>query len=111
VERLLERGKPWLAFDGRLRETRAGLVAAAARRWDEAERQFRIAREVAEQMGNRLELADLARLHARMLLDRGGKGDRERAAEMLQQALVAYRAFGMPSYAAEAERLQNQARA
>ena len=111
VERLLELGKPWLAFDGRLRETRAGLVAAAARRWDEAERQFRIAREVAEQMGNRLELADLARLHARMLLDRGGKGDRERAAEMLQQALVAYRAFGMPSYAAEAERLQNQARA
>ena len=62
-------------------------------------------------MRNRVELADLSRLHARMLLDRGGTGDHERAAEMLQQALVAYRAFGMPSYAAEAERLQNQARA
>jgi hypothetical protein len=62
-------------------------------------------------MRNRLELADLGRLQARMLLDRGGKGDQERAAEMLQQALVAYRAFGMPTYAAEAERLQRQARA
>ncbi len=39
----------WITFDGRLVETRAGLAAAAARRWEEAERQFTIAREVAEQ--------------------------------------------------------------
>ncbi|HEX6758661.1 MAG TPA: AAA family ATPase [Propionibacteriaceae bacterium] len=110
VERVLALDKKWITLDGRLLETRAGLVAAAARRWDEAERQFRIAREVAEQMGNRLEIADLGRLHARMLLDRGGKGDHERAAEMLQEALFAYRTFGMPAYAAEAERLQRQAR-
>ena len=36
-------------------------------------------------------------------------GDDERAAEMLQEALSAYRTFGMPAYAAEAERLQRQA--
>jgi hypothetical protein len=60
-------------------------------------------------MGNRVELADLCRLHARMLLDRGSPGDHERAAEMLQEALSAYRAFGMPGYAAEAERLLSQA--
>jgi tetratricopeptide (TPR) repeat protein len=111
VERVLALDKKWLTLDGRLLETRAGLVAAAARRWDEAERQFGIAREVAEQMRNRLELADLGRLQARMLLDRGGKGDHERAAEMLQEALSAYRTFGMPAYAAEAERLQRQATA
>ena len=58
---------------------------------------------------NRLELADLGRLHARMLLDRGGTGDHERAAEMLQETLSAYRTFGMPAYAAEAERLQRLA--
>ncbi|MGH3337973.1 MAG: hypothetical protein ACRDPL_03950, partial [Propionibacteriaceae bacterium] len=91
-------------------ETRAGLAAVAARRWEEAERHFGIAREVAKQMDNRLELADLARLEAGMLLDRGAKGDPERAAEMLQEALSAYRAFGMPTYAAEAERLQRRAR-
>ena len=110
VERVLEFDKRWISFDGRLVVTRACLVAAAARRWEEAERHFGIAREVAEQMGNVLELADLGRLHARMLLDRGGKGDHGRAAEMLQEALSAYRRFGMPAYAAEAERLQRQAR-
>ena len=47
------------------------------------------------------------RLHARMLLDRGGTGDDARAAEMLE-ALAAYRDFGMPA-AAEAERLRSQA--
>jgi hypothetical protein len=111
MERVLEHGKTWLTYDGRLLETRAGLVAAAARRWDDAERQFGIAREVAEQMSNQLELADLGRLHAKMLLARGGKGDHERAAEMLQHALSAYRTFGMPAYAAEAERLQRRATA
>ena len=60
-------------------------------------------------MSNRLELADLNRLHARMLLDRGGTGDDARAAEMLEAALAAYRDFGMPAYAAEAERLRGQA--
>jgi class 3 adenylate cyclase/tetratricopeptide (TPR) repeat protein len=110
VEGLRALGRRWIAYDGRLVETRAGLVAAATRRWTEAERQFAIAREVAEQMSNRLELADLRRLHARMLLDRGGSGDHERAAEMLEEALAAYRAFGMTAYAAESERLRRQAR-
>ena len=111
VEGLLKLGKRWITFDGRLVETRAGLAAAAARRWDEAERHFATAREVAEKMPNRLELADLSRLHARMLLERGGIGDDARATEMLEDALTAYRAFGMPAYAAEAERLRSQAQA
>ena len=59
----------------------------SGRRWDEAERYFAIAREVAERMSNRLELTDLRRLHARMLLDRGGTGDDARAAKMLEEAL------------------------
>jgi tetratricopeptide (TPR) repeat protein len=110
VEGVLELDKRWISFDGRLAVTRAGLVAVAARRWEEAERHFGVAREIAKQMRNRLELADLDRLEAGMLLDRGGKGDHERAAEMLQEALSAYRTFGMPAYAAEAERLQRLTR-
>jgi class 3 adenylate cyclase/tetratricopeptide (TPR) repeat protein len=110
VERVLELDKRWISYDGRLAATRAALAAAAVRRWEEAERYFGIAREVAVQMSNRVELADLCRLHARMLLDRGGTGDHERAAEMLQDALSAYREFGMPAYAAEVERLQHRAR-
>ena len=109
VEGVLAPGKGWITFDGRLVETRAGIAAAAARRWEEAERYFAIAREVAARMPNRLELADLNRLHARMLLDRGGTGDGARAAEMLERALAAYRDFGIPAYATEAERLRSQA--
>src|SRR5215207_3302951 len=110
VEGVLKLDERWISYDGRLARTRAGLAAVTARRWEEAERHFGIAREVAERMGNRVELADLCRVHARMLLDRGSVGDHERAAEMLQEAVSAYRTFGMPGYAAEAERLQAQAR-
>jgi class 3 adenylate cyclase/tetratricopeptide (TPR) repeat protein len=110
VEGALELDKRWISYDGRLARTRAGLAAVTARRWEEAERHFVIAREVAEQMRNRVELADLSRLHGRMLLDRGGAGDHELAAGMLQEALSAYRTFGMPAYAAEAGRLLHQAR-
>jgi class 3 adenylate cyclase/tetratricopeptide (TPR) repeat protein len=110
VERVLALGRRWTSLDGRLVETRAGLVAASAARWGDAERHFAVAREVAEQMPNRLELADLCRLHARMLLDRHGDGDGARAAEMLEEALTAYRALDMPAYAAQAERLMTRAR-
>ena len=44
-----------------------------------------------------------------MLLDRGGTGDQARAAEMLEEALAAYRVFGMSANAAEVERLIGQA--
>jgi class 3 adenylate cyclase/tetratricopeptide (TPR) repeat protein len=109
VEGALELGRRWIALDGRLVETRAGIAAAAAGRWEAAERYFGMAREAAEQMSNRLELADLDRLHARMLLHRGGTSDDARAAEMLERALAAYRDFGIPAYVAEAERLRSQA--
>jgi tetratricopeptide (TPR) repeat protein len=109
VEGVLGQGRSWITFDGRLVETRAGIAAAAARRWEEAERYFASAREVAAQTSNRLELADLDRLHARMLLDRGRTGDQPRAAEMLEDAMTAYRVFGMLAYAAEAERLMHEA--
>jgi hypothetical protein len=106
---VLAQHKSWITYDGRLVETRAGIAAAAAGRWEDAERYFAIAREVAGQMSNRLELADLDRLHARMLLDRRGPGNAARAAMLLERALAAYREFGMPVYAAEAERLRDHA--
>ena len=45
VEGVLAAGRGWITFDGRLVETRAGIAAAAARRWDDAERYFGMARE------------------------------------------------------------------
>jgi tetratricopeptide (TPR) repeat protein len=105
VEKVLEHGPDWVTFDGRLVLTSAGMAAAAGGGWEQAERHFAEAELHAKRMNNRLEQTELRRLRARMLLDRDGPDDRALAAELLQEALVDYRKFGMPSYAAEAEQL------
>jgi hypothetical protein len=93
-------GHEWMALDGRLIQTRAGIAAAAARRWNEAEHDYQAALRVAEALGSRIEQADLCRLHARMLLDRDQPGDRDRAETQLWKAGDTYRAIGMPRYEA-----------
>jgi hypothetical protein len=72
VDKALELGPDWLTFDCRLVRTQAGLAAAAGGRWEDAERHFAVAEQDAQHMSNLLELADLRRLRARMLLDRAG---------------------------------------
>jgi class 3 adenylate cyclase/tetratricopeptide (TPR) repeat protein len=110
VEEALERGPDWISFDGRLVRTRAGVAAAAGGRWVAAERHFAVAQQHAKRMRNLLEETDLHRLRARMLLDRDSTGDRARAAELLREALTSYRRWGMPSYAAETERMLREIR-
>jgi tetratricopeptide (TPR) repeat protein len=105
VENALEHGPDWITFDGRLVLTRAGVAAAAGGFWEAAERHYAEAELHAKRMNNRLEETELRRLRARMLLDRDGPGDRALAAELLQEALIDYRRFGMPRYAAETERM------
>jgi hypothetical protein len=105
VEKVLEHGPDWISFDGRLVHTRAGVAAAAGCNWEAAERHFTEAELHAKRMNNRLEETELRRLRARMLLDRDGPGDRARAGELLKKALIDYRTFGMPTYAAETERM------
>ncbi len=72
---------------------------------DDAERWFGEADERARQSGNELEVADLHRLRARMLLDRSEPDDAAEAGELLQLALDDYVRFGMPSYAAVVEQM------
>ena len=85
--------------------TRAAVAATAGGFWELAERHFAVSEEHAKRMRNRLEQTELRRLRARMLLDRDGPGDRARAAKLLEEAFNDYRKFGMPSYAAETERM------
>jgi hypothetical protein len=85
--------------------TRAAVAATAGGCWEAAERHFAVSEEHAMHMKNRLEQTELRRLRARMLLDRDDPGDRALAAELLREALIDYRKFGMPSYAAETERM------
>ena len=110
LESALERGPDWISFDGRLVRTRAGVAAAAGGRWEAAERHFALAQQHTKQMQNRLEETELQRLRAHMLLDRDGSGDRAQAEELLEEALMSYRRFGMPSYAAQTERMLRQTR-
>jgi tetratricopeptide (TPR) repeat protein len=100
IGQALAMGHEWMALDGRLIQTRAGIAAAAARRWEQAEDHYQAALQVAEALPSRIEQADLRRLYARMLLDRDQPGDRERAQALLAKARAAYRGMRMPRYEA-----------
>ncbi len=83
----------------------AGIAAACGRDWAAAEEHYETALDQAHEMPHRIAQADIRRWYARMLLDRSGTGDRERARELLEEAIEVYRELGMPKHLAIAERL------
>jgi class 3 adenylate cyclase/tetratricopeptide (TPR) repeat protein len=105
LEEGLERGIDWITFDASFLKTRAAIAAAAAGRWDKAEIYYRESLERSEEMGNRIEAADVRRLWAKMLLDRNDAGDRERAADLLKLAAESYRDMDMRWLAETSESL------
>lgn len=96
LDEALGLGVEWVTFECRGIRTRAAIAAAAGRRWREAEEHYVGALAEAEALPSEIEVADVRRLHAQMLLDRAGPGDRERAARLLGEAAVAYSRMGMP---------------
>ena len=102
VAAALEYRGEWITFDGRLTRTRAAIAAAAGRRWDEAEAHYLSALEWAEGLPHRIEVADLRRWYAAMLLQRDNPGDGERAQRLLEDAIESYRSMGMPAMEARA---------
>jgi tetratricopeptide (TPR) repeat protein len=105
IAQALDQGREWIALDSRLIHTRAGIAAAAAGRWDEAEEYYRAALDVAAAQPSRIEQADVRRLTAQMLLDRSGPGDSRRASELLRQSIDTYRELGMPRFEAMTQAL------
>jgi hypothetical protein len=61
--------------------------------------------DLARRLSDSVEVAEVHRLHARMLRERARPEDENRAEEFLHLALDDYVRFGMPDYAAEAERM------
>ncbi len=102
VREALELGE-WLAFDCRFVRTRAGIAAAAAGLWDEAEEHFARALETARRVGHRIEEAGVHRFRASMLADRAAPGDLERAQALLADAARLFREMGMDSKAKQIE--------
>jgi hypothetical protein len=98
LEQALALGEGWVTFDGRLIRTRAGIAAAAARRWGEAEQHYVAALEAAGRLANRIEQADIRRFQARMLLDRDQPGDIGQARHLVTQAVENYRQLRMPTH-------------
>jgi tetratricopeptide (TPR) repeat protein len=86
----------WPIF--RFTQTIAGIAATAARQWKVAEEHFQTAMQQAESIPHLLEQAEIRRFHAMMLMDRAGKGDREKARQLLVEALETYTRIGMPRH-------------
>jgi len=77
------------------------LVAASNHQWDEAERQFQSALAVHRRIGALPLLARTQLERSRVLLERGRKGDRRRAAEARRKAAEIARRFGMSRMSVE----------
>jgi hypothetical protein len=93
----------------RLTQTVAGVAATAAQQWEAAEDHFQIAMQQAEAFPNVLEQAEIRRFHAMMLLERGPRGDREKARTLLSEALQCYVRIEMPRHIEMARALLDRA--
>ncbi len=82
----------------RFTDTIAGVAAAAARKWQDAERHFQAAIARAGTMPHPLERCEAHRLYGQMLMERAAGKDRERARIILGEAAHGYRAIGMPRH-------------
>jgi tetratricopeptide (TPR) repeat protein len=74
-----------------------GILATLLGRFDDAARHFEAALRMDERMGARPWVAHTQEDHARMLLRRDAKGDRELAERLLSRAEATYRELGMPT--------------
>ena len=83
-----------------------GLLAATMASWEDAERHFVDAVDLCARLGARPFDARLRHDYARMLVARGKPGDRERAVELLSQALDRGQRLGMASLVARARDLR-----
>jgi tetratricopeptide (TPR) repeat protein len=95
ARQLVDTGAVFYWWIPRAVQTIAGVAAGAARNWDAAEEHFQIALRQAESFPHRLEIAEINRFHAAMLLDRNASQDRERARGLLNAALDGYTRIGM----------------
>jgi tetratricopeptide (TPR) repeat protein len=88
-----------------LLQTVAGKAAAAGGQWEKAEEHYQTALRQAHEIPHVIEQPEVRRWYARMLIDRAGPGDRDKAFRLLTEAIVMYRRIGMPKHVEMAEAL------
>lgn len=82
----------------RLLETVAGIAAAAGGQSKLAEQHFEEALRQAHEIPFKSEQAEARRFYAGMLIERDRAGDREKAKQLLEEAIEGYRGIGMPRH-------------
>ena len=102
VVEALATGTVMRQLDGRLIQTAAGMVAAAAGLGDDAEAHFEAALRQADELPHLMERPHVRHAYGRFLLERG---DRERAVALLTDAAAGYAAIGMPRHRERARAL------
>jgi hypothetical protein len=93
------------AFGHRLFQTVAGMAAATGEQRDKAEEHYQTALRQAHELPVVTEQPEVRRWYARMLIDRNAPGDRDKARELLTEAIAMYRQIGMPKHVEMAEAL------
>jgi tetratricopeptide (TPR) repeat protein len=88
-----------------LLQTVAGMAAAAGGQWDKAEEHYQTALRQAHELPIVMEQPEVRRWYARMLIDRDASGDRDKARQLLTEAIEDYRRIGMPKHVEMAEAL------
>jgi len=86
----------------------AGMAAAAGEHWGKAEEHYQTALRQAHELPYIVQQPEVRRWYARMLIDRDGPGDREKAHELLMEAIAMYRRIGMPKHVEMADALLSQ---
>ncbi len=99
LRELIGTGTVCMGWIARFPQTIAGVAAAAARNWSGAEEHFDVALRQAQELPNRLEVAEISRFHAMMLMERRKPRDLDHARRLLERALESYERFGMPRHA------------
>ncbi len=89
----------------RLPHVGAGIAAAAGEQWDAAEQHYQTALRQAHELPVVIAQSETRRWYARMLIDRDATGDRDKARELLTEAIAMYRQIGMPKHVEMAEAL------
>jgi TolB-like protein/tetratricopeptide (TPR) repeat protein len=88
-------GSGVVSFTYGLHERFAGMAAAAGKDWEAAERHFKKALQLAEDLPHRVDQARVRYWYARMLLDRNRTGDTERARGLLSEARELSESMGL----------------
>ena len=96
---------PTLLYCGLMTQTVTGIAAAAGEQWDKAVEHFETSLRQAHEFPHKLEQPQVRYWYAKMLTDRNAPGDRDKARQLLGEAIEAYKSIDFPRHLEMAKEL------